>query len=81
MLSGFSSRLTGSSLLLLGLCKVAVSFLKSSGNATPGMSRPTSHVRPTGCTCNKDGTVVSMFAEYFCGLDGANNGAYNKSPS
>ena len=36
--------------MLLGLCNVAVSFLKSSGRLTPGISRPTSHAFPTGCT-------------------------------
>ena len=59
MLSGFNSRLTGSSFLLLGLCKVADSFLKSSGKATPGISRPTSHVLPTGWTCNDFDTIVN----------------------
>ena len=64
VLSGFSSRLTGSSFLLRGLCNVPDSFLKSSGNTTPGISRPTSHVLPTGCTYNGCVTVRMVVLAY-----------------
>ena len=62
VLSGLSSRLTGSSLVLPGRCKVAVSFLKSSGRFTLGMSIPTSHglfigyTSSTGCSSTLGGT-------------------------
>ena len=43
VLSGLSSKVTGSSFLLPGLSKVAVSLLKSSGRFALGRSIPTSH--------------------------------------
>ena len=48
VLSGLTSSVTGSFLLLPGLCIVAVNFETSSGNFTPGTSRPMSHGLPAG---------------------------------
>ena len=48
VLSGLSSKLIGSSRLLLGLRSVADNFRKSRGREKPGISMLKSHIRPTG---------------------------------